>query len=307
MLNLLNLHNVATRSKFQLTSLLIRNSQTNFLKPFRSFQQSCYLCGRLWPSTRKDVRNRKLEQNQIQGLVSARAPRNGRVRNAGYCVMKASKPSSKENIWTIPNALCFVRIGMTPFIAYMIVQSQYGPAIGLLAVAGVTDLLDGWIARVVPGQSTVMGSFLDPMADKILVGTLFLSLTYMDLIPVPLTVLIVGRDAILIAAGFYIRYQSLDPPKTLSRYFNVTLPTAQLAPTFISKVNTGLQLTVVGATLASTVLSGYDLHPYLQILWYTTAATTICSAVYYCFAKDTVKLLRETSSKMKFRARKKID
>jgi cardiolipin synthase len=43
--------------------------------------------------------------------------------------------------------------------------------------------LDGWIARVVPGQSSVMGSFLDPMADKVLVGVLFVSLTYMDLIP----------------------------------------------------------------------------------------------------------------------------
>ncbi|CAL8111634.1 unnamed protein product [Orchesella dallaii] len=303
MLNLLYLHNGVLRSRLQLSTLLLRNSQTNFLKPFRSFQQSCYLCGRLWPSSRRDhVRNRKLERNQMQVLMPAQTPKNGRVRNAGYCVMK----SSKENIWTIPNALCFLRIGMTPFIAHMIVHSQYGPAIGLLAVAGVTDLLDGWIARVVPGQSTVMGSFLDPLADKILVGTLFLSLTYMDLIPVPLTVLIVGRDAILIAAGFYIRYQSLDPPKTLSRYFNVTLPTAQLAPSFISKVNTGLQLTVVGATLASTVLTGYDLHPYLQILWYTTAATTIGSAIYYCFAKDTVKLLRQTSSKMKFRAKKKI-
>jgi len=118
----------------------------------------------------------------------------------------------KENIWTIPNALCVMRIGMAPVAAHMILNNQFGPALGVFAVAGVTDLLDGWIARVVPGQATVMGSFLDPMADKILVGTLFLSLTYMDLIPVLLTGLIIGRDAILILSGFYIRYLSLDPP-----------------------------------------------------------------------------------------------
>jgi len=215
------------------------------------------------------------------------------------------KQRPTENVFTIPNALCIIRIGMTPFIANMIVQSQYGPAIGLLVVAGITDVLDGWIARVYPGQSSVMGSFLDPLADKILVGTLFLSLTYNSLIPVPLTALIVGRDAILIASGFFIRYQSLDPPRTLGRYFNVSLPTAQLAPTFISKINTLLQLTVVGGTLLSTVVSSVDLHPYLHVLWYTTGATTVASAVWYCFAKDTVKLLRQTSSRMKMRAKNK--
>ncbi|XP_035703274.1 cardiolipin synthase (CMP-forming) isoform X2 [Folsomia candida] len=207
----------------------------------------------------------------------------------------SSTTTTTENIWTIPNVLSFMRIGMAPVVAYMILNNQFGPALGVFAVAGVSDLLDGWIARVVPGQATVMGSFLDPMADKILVGTLFLSLTYVDLIPVLLTGLIIGRDAILIAFGFYIRYQSLDPPRTLQRYFNVTYPTAQLAPTLISKINTGVQLGLVGATIvsASAVLP-YDVHPFLEFLWYFTATTTVVSAVGYLFAKDTVKLLRKS-------------
>lgn len=57
-----------------------------------------------------------------------------------------------------------------------------------------------------------MGSFLDPMADKVLIATLFISLTWQNLIPLSLTLLIVGRDAALVAAGFVIRYMSLPPP-----------------------------------------------------------------------------------------------
>lgn len=72
--------------------------------------------------------------------------------------------------------------------------------------------MDGWIARTWESQSSKMGSFLDPMADKVLIATLFLSLTYAGLIPVPLTSIIIGRDVLLVVAGFVIRYQSLPPP-----------------------------------------------------------------------------------------------
>lgn len=72
--------------------------------------------------------------------------------------------------------------------------------------------LDGWIARTWKGQSTKMGSFLDPMADKVLIATLFISLTWQNLIPLPLTMLIVARDVALVIAGFVIRYMSLPPP-----------------------------------------------------------------------------------------------
>lgn len=72
--------------------------------------------------------------------------------------------------------------------------------------------LDGWIARKWKGQSSKMGSFLDPMADKVLIATLFITLTWQELIPLGLTLLIVARDAALVGAGFVIRYRSLPPP-----------------------------------------------------------------------------------------------
>lgn len=85
-------------------------------------------------------------------------------------------------------------------------------ALWLLAFAGVSDLADGWIARTWTSQASKLGSFLDPVADKLLVGTLFLSLAWVGLIPVPLTCLVVTRDIALVTAASYIRYRSLPPP-----------------------------------------------------------------------------------------------
>lgn len=72
--------------------------------------------------------------------------------------------------------------------------------------------MDGYIARNWPGQASRFGSFLDPMADKLLMGSLVISLTYCNLMPLWLTFMILFRDIFLIGAGFIIRYKSLPPP-----------------------------------------------------------------------------------------------
>lgn len=200
----------------------------------------------------------------------------------------------REYVFTVPNILCMARIAMSPYLGYVILQDNYTLALGLLVFAGVTDVLDGWIARNWKGQSSKMGSFLDPMADKVLIATLFISLTWQNLIPLSLTLLIVGRDVALVAAAFVIRYMSLPPPRTLSRYFDVTHATVQLAPTTISKFNTAIQLVLVGTTLASPVF-GYVDHPALAALCGVTAVSTVVSAISYLVSKDTYKFLKRKS------------
>ncbi|KAK3913506.1 putative cardiolipin synthase (CMP-forming) [Frankliniella fusca] len=204
----------------------------------------------------------------------------------------------RENIWTVPNVLCVTRIVFSPYLGYLIVQSDFNLALGLLVVAGITDAvgiqigsLDGWIARTWKSQSSKLGSFLDPMADKVLIATLFLSLTYVDLIPVALTSLIVARDAALVGAGSYIRYKSLPHPRTFQRYFDATHATAQLAPTGISKFNTLVQLALVACTLGAPVFHYVD-HTALHGLWYLTAGTTVASAMSYIFTRGTYRLLK---------------
>ncbi|KAG8242324.1 cardiolipin synthase [Homalodisca vitripennis] len=197
----------------------------------------------------------------------------------------------RENIWTLPNMLCVMRIVMSPYVGYAIIREEYNLALVILTVAGVTDFLDGWIARTFPNQASRVGSFLDPLADKVLITTLFLTLTYSGLMPIPLTLLVVTRDAILLSAGLYIRFHSLPPPRTFRRLVDLSHATAQLSPTLISKVNTAVQLITVGATLAATLLP-FPHDDLLIFLWCFAASTTIASAMSYVFAKDTYVVLR---------------
>lgn len=118
----------------------------------------------------------------------------------------------RENVATIPNLLCVGRIMMSPYLGYIIVQSDFRLAMGMLVFAGVTDLADGFIARQWPSQASRLGSFLDPMADKVLVGSLVISMSYAELLPLWLSAMILFRDVFLIGAGFVIRYISLPQP-----------------------------------------------------------------------------------------------
>ncbi|CAG0890145.1 unnamed protein product [Cyprideis torosa] len=198
----------------------------------------------------------------------------------------------RENIYTIPNVLCVLRIAATPGLGWLVLTGSYPWALSLFCIAGFTDLLDGYIARHWKGQSSMLGSFLDPLADKFLVATLFVTLTVQGLIPVPLTALIISRDVCLMTAGFIVRYKSLPQPRTLSRYFDGTLATAQLAPTQISKFNTAVQLGLVASTLTAPVLGilPETSNPFFLSLWIFTAATTVVSGASYVSNRDTYRL-----------------
>ncbi|XP_053314889.1 cardiolipin synthase (CMP-forming) [Spea bombifrons] len=204
---------------------------------------------------------------------------------------KGSLTELYENPWTIPNLLSMTRIGLSPVLGYLIVGEDFNMALGIFALAGVTDLLDGYIARNWANQKSALGSALDPLADKILISVLYACLTYASLIPVPLTIMIILRDVALIAAVFYVRFKTLPPPRTASRYFNPCYATARLEPTFISKANTAVQLILVAASLAAPVFNFVD-SVYLQALWCITAFTTAASAYsYYHYGQQTVKIL----------------
>lgn len=191
----------------------------------------------------------------------------------------------QENIWTIPNVLCCTRIAFSPYLSFLIFDGKFSLAFYLMIFVGLTDLLDGFIARTFTSQSSKFGTFLDPLADKIFVATACITLTCVHLIPVELTTLILARDIALAGAGFYIRYKTLPPPKTFSRYFDATHATTKLEPTGISKFNTIVQLAAIGTGLLSPIL-GFTEHPALFYLWCFTASTTIASAVSYIYEKD---------------------
>lgn len=191
--------------------------------------------------------------------------------------------SLKPYNWnTVPNWLCVIRIAITPVIGWLVLQESYSYACTLFILAGITDLADGLIARNYPGQQSQLGSILDPLADKCLIAVLFATLTYVQIIPIPVTALVLCRDLCLVAGGFVLRYRSLKPPLTLGRFFDPGISPIRIVPSKISKFNTVLQLLFVSASLASPVFDFVG-HPALLALQYLTLCTTVYSGVAYAF------------------------
>uniref|UniRef100_A0A8D8F4E4 cardiolipin synthase (CMP-forming) n=1 Tax=Culex pipiens TaxID=7175 RepID=A0A8D8F4E4_CULPI len=154
-------------------------------------------------------KNKQLLQEKKAVLIQDIRERKEKVKE------RVEEVIERENVATIPNLLCVGRIALSPYLGYVIVQSDFALAMGLLVVAGLTDLADGLIARNWPSQASRLGSFLDPLADKILLGSLVISMSYVEMMPLWLSGMILFRDAFLIGAGFVIRYISLPQPVSI--------------------------------------------------------------------------------------------
>ncbi|KAI7501626.1 hypothetical protein KC367_g2698 [Hortaea werneckii] len=211
----------------------------------------------------------------------------------------------RENIYNLPNFLTVSRLIAAPVTAYFLVHDHYKWALGLFAYAGVTDLVDGWLARKWKLQ-TVAGSVIDPMADKALMIILTVTLAIKGALPAYLATLILGRDASLAIAAIYYRYASLPAPKTMSRYWDFSLPSAEVHPTTVSKYNTFLQLVLIGSALALPVvttggeyagllhglgLTDAALHSSMHYYQWLVAATTAWSGLSYAYLKNAVTII----------------
>ena len=138
---------------------------------------------------------------------------------------------------TAPNLLTLLRICIAPFLVVAVLQASYGLAFGLFAAAGLTDALDGALARILK-QRSMLGQYLDPVADKLLLSTLFLVLMDKKLIPASVTVLVFGRDVgiLLVAAILY-----------------AAAGRREFSPSVFGKANTLAQITAVAAVLLHQV------------------------------------------------------
>ncbi|KJZ73357.1 hypothetical protein HIM_07151 [Hirsutella minnesotensis 3608] len=195
-----------------------------------------------------------------------------------------------EDIYNIPNFLTATRLAAAPVIGYLVLNNSPAWAVGLFAYAAVTDMLDGWIARRW-NRKTVVGTVLDPMADKALMTILTVCLAVQGSLPVWVASIILGRDVGLGISAIYYRWISLPPPKTFTRYWDFSLPSAEVHPTTISKYNTFLQLVLVGATTAAPLID-VDVSSALSVLQYVVAVTTVWSGMSYVLSKDAVKIIK---------------
>jgi cardiolipin synthase (CMP-forming) len=163
----------------------------------------------------------------------------------------------------LPNAISITRIALIAPILALFIEGQYGWSLALFVVAGLSDGIDGYLAKRFDWQ-TRLGGFLDPAGDKLLVAWTFGTLAWLGRIPVWLAVIVILRDVVIVAGSFMYHY---------------LVRRLEGEPTFISKFNTGLEFaflifvmsqagygwpdeittTVLGAAvLVTVVISGYD-------------------------------------------------
>ncbi len=126
----------------------------------------------------------------------------------------------------IPNALCILRMFLVVPIVLSVLRNQYALALGLVLVAGASDGLDGFLAKRFDWRSR-LGGILDPVADKLLMTALFITLAWKDLVPVWLTLVVIGRDLLIVGGG---------------SAYNYLIGPVHPAPSSVSKLNTVLQL-----------------------------------------------------------------
>ncbi|KAJ8652659.1 hypothetical protein O0I10_011666 [Lichtheimia ornata] len=270
----------------------IQQCQFHIARPISHSLRCRSMVGKTWRRwlVTSNNNNNDHNNNTPENDANATTKLKQKAENAKIVINKLKENiPTHENIYTIPNFLTFSRIVSAPFIGYLIMQHDYQLALGVFALAGITDMLDGYIARKYK-LKTVVGSIIDPAADKALMTVMTVTLAAQHVIPIPLAALILGRDAGLVLAAFYYRYISLPEPKTLFRYFDFSIPSAEVRPTMISKVNTALQLALMAASLTSTAL-GVPSTEIMTALQWTVGGTTVWSGASYIYSKDAVRIL----------------
>jgi cardiolipin synthase (CMP-forming) len=167
----------------------------------------------------------------------------------------------------IPNFLTLLRIILVPVIVIFLIQNEYLRALITFVIAGLTDALDGALARLLNKQ-TKLGAFLDPLADKILLSTCFISLSIFGLIPGWLTVIVISRDVIILMGIMILSMMSI---------------TYEIKPIFVSKITTTLQIGTVFLALLLKIFV-VDIIKYYEvvtIISWLTAFFTILSGLIY--------------------------
>ncbi|XP_050371153.1 cardiolipin synthase (CMP-forming), mitochondrial [Argentina anserina] len=182
----------------------------------------------------------------------------------------------------LPNSISMARMVSGSVLGWMIVNEWYCGAMVGLAVSGASDWLDGYVARRMK-MNSVVGSYLDPLADKVLIGCVALAMLHKDLLHPGLVGIIVLRDVGLISGAVYQRASSLGWKwKSWSDFFNLdgTHP-QKVEPLFISKVNTVFQLILVVAALLQPEFGTLETQSYVTSLSWLVASTTLASTAAY--------------------------
>lgn len=170
-----------------------------------------------------------------------------------------------SQVFTAPNQLTLLRMVFVPFIVIALVDGHYGRALLLFVIAGFSDGLDGLLARRLH-QQTLLGQYLDPIADKLLLSTLFLVLSILHKIPWKYTVLVFSRDISILAA---------------SAVLFAIAGLRDFRPSIFGKANTFSQISAVFFVLLLQVKPIRLIWIARTVFLHATISFTILSALHY--------------------------
>jgi cardiolipin synthase len=179
--------------------------------------------------------------------------------------------------FTIPNGITLVRLALTPFFVLAVISSDYVLALVLFTVAGLSDALDGLLARILKMRS-LLGTYLDPIADKVLLITAYVALTWPSkpgvVIPVWLTVLALSRDMIIVLVALLL-------------YLGAGI--RQFPPSAWGKVTTVVHIATIVIVLLANIWPVPE--PALMGFFYIALGLTVVSGVDYI--RRSAKVLEE--------------
>src|SRR6202030_4097725 len=170
-----------------------------------------------------------------------------------------------SRILTVPNQLTFLRLAFLPVFLIAIEYERYDLALGILVAAGVSDALDGVLARGL-NQRTPLGAYLDPIADKLLLSSSYFILALKGKIAWCLTILVLGRDVLLLVACAVIL---------------ITVGYRPFPPSIWGKATTFFEVLLIVVVLVQAITGSRILLNAQEIIGYLVAALVVISGLNY--------------------------
>ena len=174
----------------------------------------------------------------------------------------------KNRVLTVPNQLTFLRLAFLPFFIIAIKYDHYAVALGILILGGISDGLDGWLARTL-NQRTPLGAYLDPIADKLLLSSSYFVLALKAKIPWWLAIMVLGRDVLILVACAVI----------LIAVGSMTFP-----PSIWGKAATTVEILLVLIVIVLQLAPSHALSVARDICTYLVAALVLVSGFHYAIA-----------------------
>jgi cardiolipin synthase len=167
-------------------------------------------------------------------------------------------------VFFVPNILTVMRLALVPLFIILIDENRFGEALVVFIVAGITDALDGFIAKHFECETRI-GAILDPLADKALLIAAYLMLAGLEMIPFWLMIVVVSRDVIILGGCLLITLIDKMP---------------DMSPSRLSKLNTCLQIITIVVVLMTSA-TWFDFSPYLGTFCYAVLLSSVLSGAFY--------------------------